>query len=140
MKLNFSSTSKCYSYIFYTPKTQLPFELKVLFIHFLTRELKMEGMKLNFPSTSKCHSHMFNTPKTEDGLIHLLPPRKLKTECMKLNFSSTSKCYSYIFYTPKTQLPFELKVLFIHFLDPRTQNGRNETQLPFDLKVSLTHV
>ena len=36
MKLNFSSNSKCHSYIFYTPKiqdgvdeTQLPFELKV---------------------------------------------------------------------------------------------------------------
>ena len=45
MKLNFPSSSKCHSYIFYTPKTedgmhvtQLPFEFKVSFIHVLHPE------------------------------------------------------------------------------------------------------
>ena len=45
MKLNFSSNSKCQSYILYTPKTQdgmdetqLPFELKVSLIHLLHPE------------------------------------------------------------------------------------------------------
>jgi hypothetical protein len=56
---------------------------------------------------------------------------------MKLNFPSNSKCYSYIFCPPKTQndrnetqLPFELKVLFIHVLHPKTEDvGYNSTSL-----------
>ena len=35
MKLNFPSNSECHSYIFYSPKTQLPFEIKVSLIHLL---------------------------------------------------------------------------------------------------------
>ena len=49
---------------------------------------------------------------------------------MKLNFPSSSKCHSYIFYTPKTedgvhvtQLPFELKVSFIHILHPENSSS-----------------
>ena len=99
-------------FLFLFAKLNFPQVHSVIHTCFTPRKLKMESMKLHFPSNSKCHSYMFYTPKTQNGTNETQLP-------------SSSKCHSYMFYTPKTQngmngtpLPFELKVSFIHVLQP----------------------
>ena len=88
MKLNFPQVPKCYSYIFYTPRTQLPSLKFISVVHtcFTLQKLKMECMKFNFPQVQKCHACVFYTSKTQNGMDETQLPSSSKMEWMKLNF------------------------------------------------------
>ena len=155
MKLN------CHSYMFYTPKTQngmdetqVPFELKVSFIHVLHPE------KLNFPWNLKCHSYIFCTPKTENGMyetqlffelkvsfIHVLHPENSKwngwnSTSLRTQSVTPTSCTPWKLKMEWTKLnfPSNLKCHSYIFCTPKTENGMYETQLFFELKVSFIHV
>jgi hypothetical protein len=110
VKLNFTSSSKYRSYIFYT------------------RKLKIEWMKLKFPSSSKYHSSIFYTPKTQDGTqLHF----EFKVSFIHLLHSENSRWNGW------NSTSLRVRGVIHTSFTPKTQDGMDETQLHFELKVSL---
>ena len=110
MQLNFPSSSKCNSYIFYT------------------RKLKTKRMKLKFPSSSKCNSYIFYTRKLKTKNTYFTPKTQDEKDETQLPFELTPKTEDGVHVT---QLPFELKVSFIHILHSKNRrwSACNSTSL-----------
>ena len=99
MKLNFTSSSKCHSYILTTRKTQ-------------------NRMDETSPSTSNRHSDIFSILKTQCGMDETQLPFKLKVSLTHLLHLKTQYGIN------ETQLSFKLKVSLIH-LNPSENSKWN---------------